>query len=181
MRAAQKGFTLVEILVVVVIIGMMAAGLVISMGTSGRDSELEHERDRLNGLIQYTRERGELQIAEYGLQIVPNGYRFVLYDSRTGLWGEDVLDTTLAQHRLPVGLTLSLVVEGHEVVIAEPKQLDSSTGKPLDLTPQIMLFSSGDTNDFELTLTREQAGRSVTFKNTATGTIEAGELKEAKP
>ena len=66
-----RGFTLLEMMVVVVIIGVVVAGMLLSLGVTGRDSELERERDRLDGLFSYVRERGELQTSEYGLRVTP--------------------------------------------------------------------------------------------------------------
>ena len=43
----QRGFTLIEILVVVVIIGIVIVGAILSLGATGKDSQLERERDRL--------------------------------------------------------------------------------------------------------------------------------------
>mgnify|MGYP001480114567 CR=1 FL=1 len=80
-RLALTGFTLVELMVVIVIIGLVAAGTLLSLGSSGRDSQLEQERDRLAALIDYVRERAALQTIEYGLRCEQGGFRFVMYDS----------------------------------------------------------------------------------------------------
>ena len=179
--AAAGGFTLIEVMVVVLIIGVVIAGTLLSIGTTGRDSELERERDRLASLCDYVRERAELQTLEYGLRVTPTSYAFVVYDNRTRRWDEDALDTTLGLHRLPVGLDLSLVVEGRKVLLKEPDKSSKLKSEIIDLTPQIMLFSSGDLSDFELTLARAQAGRSVVFSDAADGSVAVGELKVARP
>jgi type II secretion system protein H len=112
-----RGFTLLELMVVVVIIGLVMAGVVISMGATGRDSQLEQERDRLNALISYVRERGALLTLEYGIRCGQHGYRFVYYDNRTMQWLPETLDDTLRVRHLPDGLDLQLIIEGRQVVL----------------------------------------------------------------
>jgi hypothetical protein len=48
-------------------------------------------------------------------------------------------------------------------------------------TPQLMLFSNGDTNTFSLTIERVGVGRSATLQSAADGTVHVGDLIEAKP
>jgi hypothetical protein len=50
-----------------------------------------------------------------------------------------------------------------------------------DDTPQVLLFSNGDTNSFALTLVREQVGRSATLQSSDDGTVRVGDIIEAPP
>src|SRR5436309_14711126 len=79
-HGAGAGFTLVEMLVVVLIIGVISAGVLLSVSLTGRDRELVKESDRLLALFTYAREQAELQIREYGVLVQVDGYEFLTYD-----------------------------------------------------------------------------------------------------
>jgi general secretion pathway protein H len=177
-RQRPAGFTLIELMVVMVIIGLVAAGALLSLGATGKDSQLEQERDRLAALIDYARERGALQTVEYGLRCRADGYQFVMYDARKSQWSVDPLDDSLRARTLPPGLDLQVEVEKRQIVLprrmAQPRQ-----GEVIDLTPQIMLFSSGDLTQFRLTLGRSAAHRSAVVSSSNAGKVETGAIIEA--
>jgi general secretion pathway protein H len=154
--AAARGFTLIEILVVVLIIGVMSAGMILSVTLTGRDRELEKESDRLLALINYAREQAELQTREYGVIFQDDNYEFVSYDVHRQIWRSIFEDDTLKLRRLPYGLNVKLKVETRLVVLKKPQDAK-------DKTPQVMIFSSGDLTQFEVTLEREGGIRSITI------------------
>jgi len=172
----SRGFTLIELMVVIVIIGLVAAGALLSLGGTGRDSQLERERDRLTALIDYVRERATLQTVEYGLRCQQGGYQFVMYDSRQSLWAEDPLDESLRARTLPAGLAIGLSVEGKKIVLPPPKTTKKGE---IDLTPQLMLFSNGDLTPFKLTLERTGTGHSTEISSDKQGKVESGAVLES--
>jgi general secretion pathway protein H len=182
----QRGFTLIEMMVVVVIIGLMAAGIVLSFGVTGRDSELEKESERAFALIKYAREKAELQTREFGLYCGDHDYQFVTFDPRKQIWRPVDEDDALRARKLPEGLKLRLIVEGREVVLKAPDEKKAKKSKEelekelRAFQPHIMIFSNGDLTSFRLSVERDDPVRSVTIASTDKGGIEAGKLIEGK-
>jgi general secretion pathway protein H len=150
------GFTLIEMLVVVLIIGVITAGVMLSVSITGTDHELQTETERLATLMNYARDEAELQTRELGLACTPHGYEFLAFDPRTALWGGIDEDDALRARKLPAGLTLHLKVEGRDVIFTPPLATDQKK-------PDVMIFSNGDLSAFELTVERDGAARSVTL------------------
>lgn len=74
-RAA--GFTLLELLVVVFIIGIMATMFTLAVGVAGgTDRELRREAERLQSLIALAMEDAEFKSRELGLRLYPGRYEF---------------------------------------------------------------------------------------------------------
>ncbi|OLB14901.1 MAG: type II secretion system protein GspH [Gammaproteobacteria bacterium 13_2_20CM_66_19] len=172
--ADSAGFTLIEIMVVVVIIGVVAALMVLSFTLTGRDRELEKESDRLFALFTYAREQAELQTREYGVLFQDDGYEFLTYDVRRALWRSVPDDEALVARRLPDGLGVKLTVEARPVVLTRPKDAR-------DKTPQVMIFSNGDLTSFAATLEREGGLRSVTVTQDDQGQVIEQPMVESKP
>jgi general secretion pathway protein H len=163
-RLAARGFTLIEIMVVVLIIGVMTAGLMLSVSLTGRDRELEKESDRLLALINYAREQAELQTREYGVIFQDDNYEFVAYDVHRQVWRTLFEDDALVLRRLPYGLNVKLKIETRPVVLKKPADAK-------DKTPQVMIFSSGDLTQFEVTLERDGGVRSITIVQDDKGNV----------
>jgi general secretion pathway protein H len=160
------GFTLIEILVVVVIVGVITVGAILAIGAVGQDRELETETERLVSLLNYAKEQAELQTRELGLEVTDKSYNFLAYDPRRGLWDDVQEDDALRSRKLPEGLELGLVVEGRQVIVNKPKQKDKSKLKDEDLAkrlPDLMIFSNGDLTSFELSLARDGTDRKATL------------------
>jgi general secretion pathway protein H len=171
---AAGGFTLIEMLVVVVIIAVVSAGMILSVSLTGRDRDLEKESDRLHALFTYVREQAELQTREYGVLFEDDGYQFLTYDVHRAAWRDVFEDDALGARKLPDGLGFKLKVEARPVVLTRPKDAH-------DKTPQVMIFSNGDLTSFEATLERDGGLRSVTLAPDDKGAVVERAMVEQKP
>jgi general secretion pathway protein H len=154
-RARSAGFTLVELMIVVFIIGLITAAAVITFGGEQRDTELEREAERLDALFDYVREQAELQTRDYGLRVNEVGYSFVVFDVLRNEWRPADEDDSLRQREWPEGLEPQVVIDGRRIVL-EQKKRDIE-----DFKPQVMVFANGDLTSFEISLRREGGGASA--------------------
>lgn len=168
-RRSAAGFTLIEILVVIIIIGVIVSAATLSMGVLGRDSEVEDQSRRFWGVLRQAREESELQGLDVGVQLTPTTYEFLRFDQRNTVWTPIEYDQLYAPRKLPEGLRFRVWLDGREVVIKppparkirkEPKDEDGD-GKPdIDRSqapPQIVVAASGEIMPFELQIERDGA------------------------
>jgi general secretion pathway protein H len=171
---ASAGFTLIEILVVVLIIGVMTAGIVLTVSLTGRDRDLERESKRLFALLGYAREQAELQTREFGVLFQEDGYEFLTYDVQRSQWRSVFEDEALGARRLPEGLGVQLTVEARPVVLRRPQDAT-------DKTPQVIIYSDGDLTSFAASLVRDGGVRSVTVTLDDKSQLVEQPMKETRP
>jgi general secretion pathway protein H len=159
------GFTLLEILVVVVIIAVMTTIGMLSMGTLGADREMDAELERYADALEAALEQAQLEGRDYGVRFLPGSYEFYVYAAERQRWEVVPEDRLYALHELPDGLELRLEIEG--------KALQLGREAPqAPVTPQVVLFASGDVTPYRLQVHREGIERVVTVEGRPDGTIE---------
>jgi general secretion pathway protein H len=165
----SKGFTLVEILVVVVIIAIVISLAVLSIGVTGRDSQLDEESRRIEGLVGLLHERALLEGRDFGLRIEPAAYEFVVYEPRRDRWLTLDQEHEFRHRELPKGLSFQLELDSQLVVIkAIDRNLSSDTAPP---NPQVAIAASGEGTPFRLTLLREGTAAKASVDGDALGKI----------
>lgn len=106
---SQSGFTLLEILVVMVIIALMAAIAILSAGGDDRDDKMKLEARRLAELIRLASEQAVMRGKEVGLEVSADGYRFAVLQNRKWLPIED--EQSFHPRHLPEPLELNIALD----------------------------------------------------------------------
>jgi general secretion pathway protein H len=134
---APRGFTLIEILVVVVILGVLAAALTLAVGVGGGERQLARQAEQAQALVGYACEQAELTGREIGVSLNTSGYRFSYLERDD--W-QVFRDGELRSRAWIVNTGATLSRDGHDVEIAA--QFPDK--------PQLLCFSSGELTPFRL-------------------------------
>lgn len=142
-RAPASGFTLIEILVVLIVVGLLAALAVLNLGGGSQQRELQNHVRETYLLMQTASEQAVLNNIELGLLLEEDGYRFVILDERANEWTETT-ERMFRERNYPEWLVLTEYIE------SDTPRLASEEDR---LRPDIVFFSSGETTPFEVEFT----------------------------
>jgi general secretion pathway protein H len=168
-----RGFSLIELLVVIVILAITAGMVVLGMATVRADDPAETEARRLTALIQFVGEEALVQGRDFGVEFFPDGYRFLSWDPDSRLWSVVDDEAALRRRELPPALELVLAVEGREIVLLEEDRRRAREGD--QLVPQVAVFSSGELSPFELFIVADRVADAWVLRGGAQGELELAE------
>ena len=146
----MKGFTLVEVVAVLFIIGVMAAFAVIAIGDGGHDRVMEREARRLANLLELARDEGILTAETQAVGFTRHGYTFLRQyrvDARSYEWLPVADDPVLrARDLADRNVEFTLYVEGVAVALSR------AADRP---PPHVYLGLSGEMTPFQLDIAPE--------------------------
>ena len=159
----QTGFTLIEIMVVLVIVGIIVSLAALSLN-SNPATMLDREGRRLQAVLNQASEEAELQGIELALALSrdpdthQSQYQLLILDKQDQQWTlpeEDDPNAKLwAVHTLDSNVILDLSIEGQQLTRQQMAQISrvQSLAVEADLRPSIMMLSSGEITPFTLRL-----------------------------
>lgn len=169
----QAGFTLLEIMVVVMLMGLLTAVLVSQGNWTSDDRQLEEEAARLEDTLALLNERSLFSGQLLALRLQTTGWTPLAYDRIEGDF-LPVDDTALKAHRLPPSLELvwelddlgedqarlsdvaETLVQGDVMAGTGEGLLDGEEGDESDqddeVFPQVFFFPSGEVSPLTVTL-----------------------------
>ncbi len=194
---AGRGFTLVEVLVVVVIIALLATFVVIRLPTSSGDRMLAREVNRMTALLQLASEEALFQGRDLGLHIDLNSYSWHQFDPQALNWIPLQDIEALRPRELPELVEFELVVEGRGAKLEpsdkERRQIrererqaadeneeeddddDEGTVQASTVAPQVMILASGELTPFTLAFQSEVAALRYIITGQPFGALEVTE------
>ena len=134
MKTKSCGFTLIEMMVVVVIAAIMMGAVTLSFpGTKGEDI-IKKEADRFVALINFAQDEAILQSREFALALDKSGYTFYLNDE--GSWVE--AEGSFSRNEFPDVIQSALYLESVPIVL----------GVKNKVKPQVLILSTGEMTPF---------------------------------
>lgn len=175
-RARPQGFTLLEVLVVLVIVSITAGFVVMSIGNRTSDGRLQTEAERIHQLMALASQTAVINNRQVGFIADASGYRFVELDDHGWLSFGD--DQPLRPRSLPAPLRLTLSARD----IRLPAEDKSSTGhSKRRTTPQVLFLSSGETTPFTLVVKADDVRDYYRIRGNLTGQIEMQHVTGTPP
>jgi type II secretion system protein H len=136
----QAGFTLIEILVVVVIVSVLTAMGVQMISSGSVERNLKQHAKIMQSSIEYACDQATLQNIIHGVRISTTSYAFVYYVNQQ--WVDLISQDSLFTKELTDGSQISLEIDGITVVLQD------------DITelPQIICDNTGQMTSFVLVI-----------------------------
>ncbi|THB68214.1 MAG: type II secretion system protein GspH [Gammaproteobacteria bacterium] len=167
---SHRGFTLIEIMVVVVIIAIMAGASTMMVTGRGRSAKFEKEARRLALVLDQLSQEAIFKYMQIGVVFEEDGYSFMVLDEESGQWQPySGSEKMFKPQTLKDDIKLELNIDGAETGIMssstikeltiideeELNKVDIETEEEKKILPQVFMFSSGEMSDFEVTLTQK--------------------------
>lgn len=161
MRSRQTGFTLLELLVVLVIVGITLSFAVLSLDLRSDKDIVVEEARRIAALMQLASDEAVIQGRELAMQFDGNEYRFLMLNNDS--WQVIESDEVLRERNLAKGLRAELEIEGRG------KKRGTAGGE------LIYFYSSGELSPFSLNLQDSQGKYRYDVNGDAQGLIRYAE------
>lgn len=162
-KPRARGFTLIEIMVVLVVVSVLAGFAVLALRGRDVQSIVDEEADRLLMLVTLAQEEALFRYRTIGIRVTSQGYGFFEYQNDAQAW-EPTLDPLLRERSLGEGMGFRLYIEGRPVILDEDAEEE--------ILPQIVLFPDGTGTAFELAVVVPPDITSSALKGTISGRID---------
>jgi len=171
LRAKSRGFSLIEILVVLVIIAFATKMVVYSL-EGGAEDELDTQAFRLHTTINMASEFAILNQVELGFHIDNNVFEFLVFDGEkwVSFVREALFEPVEFDPRFKLALNLDDLAWAQDNLLEQANWRELMSGDEDSLLelkkfkiPQVLILSSGEVSAFQLTLELKEQSEPVYF------------------
>lgn len=189
----QHGFTLLEIMLVLLLMGMLSVGVVMTLPNNlVSEEDVDWQAQRFTTLLQFAEDEALISGTELGLYFHENSYQFVFYNHKKKKWLPVSNKQIAGKIEVPKALEISYQLSGSVWdEIASEDQDDFFDDEDLvdidgdeelrSLAPQVYVMSSGEVTPFTLRFSEVAAAsqaQSASLSVSMNGAITAPELAE---
>lgn len=181
--AFSKGFTLVEIMLVMVVMSLMASLLVVSISNNPLN-ELEDQAKRLQAVLQMGQDEAVFQGVELALALVeesvdsPKGYQFLFFDVDNQSWNP-MVGKPFGFYELeePLVIDIELLTKNSSDQFQQQIERIKSQSVALvdaskSLQPSLLMLSSGEMTPFAITLSHQDVDKTMQVVSDGLSSIE---------
>src|SRR5699024_5227137 len=139
-RAAQRGFTLLEILAVLVIVGILVTLAVLSIGGEGQQAHMQTASQRMHQVLELASQEAIVRNLKLGIVVNKHGYHFVMLN-REHKWVTYTKALPLKPHHVHSDINLLILVQGLKAGLTKTDK---------ETAPQAVFLSSGEVTPFSV-------------------------------
>ncbi|HQV23891.1 MAG: type II secretion system minor pseudopilin GspH [Moraxellaceae bacterium] len=153
--STQQGFTLIEVLLVVLLIGVVSGIVLLAASPNDASRVVANEAERLADALSLASEEAVNNNQQIGLLFDEKSYYFLTLDEDEQKWLVSN-EVAFAQHELAPVVSLHLAKDDTQKVMAldkDPKDTQQA------LTPQVLFLSSGESSSVVLELVSEDGSQ----------------------
>jgi len=162
----RSGFTLIEMLVVLIIIGIVVTSVTLSIRTDDRGEKMETEMRRIQALLKLASEEAVMQDEDIALRVSQDSYSFEVLSDKG--WQPITDDKVFRQRKVVEGTELALKVDDLEIDFGKQQEAAGENKIP---PPRIFILSSGEIMPFELILRTLDQSLQYSLKTQQDGTV----------
>lgn len=181
----EKGFTLLEIMLVLLLMGMISVGVVMTLPSSANlDKSSKWHAQRFSTLLQFAQDQALISNSELGIEFSEQVYQFAFYDLRSKKWkpvedsrigGSIELPASIIAEYNLAGSVWDEIEQEDDDPFKEQEYLVQIEGqeKEIKISPQVFIMSSGEVTPFSYQFSNAEDDQKTVLVNVSmSGQIE---------